>query len=379
MTDSFTQLLRQISAETPWLFPLCLGLMGACVGSFLNVVIYRTPRGISLTDPARSFCPSCKAPIAWYCNIPLLSWWMLRGRCARCRQPISFRYWAVEALTALLFAGLAWYYDIEGLPTQILLCAWAATALAMFAIDCELMIVLPGMALLAAVFGMAAAALSPWLIDPECMQAVDALALGAAGAAAGFALLKGTALLGRLFFGRRQVTFEPGSPWSLHPTDDGDDIVLTLPDGRHLFSELFLENSDRLTLDGATLELGGKKRAEGALVFTQEAIETPNGEVFRLEDWDEAGGTCSALRTNRAAMGSGDAWIALAIGALCGWQGAVFALAAGSVIGLAWALVARIGFGKPLPFGPCMLAAAFLWLFGAREWWNAYVAFASGL
>lgn len=379
MLDSFTETLRQISAETPWLFPLCLGLMGACVGSFLNVVIYRSPRGISLADPPRSFCPSCKEPIPWYFNIPLVSWWVLRGRCARCHRPISFRYWAVEALTALLFAALAWHYDIEGLPTQILLCAWAAVALAIFAIDRELMIVLPGMALLGAIFGLGAVALSPWLIDPECMQAIDALALGAAGALAGFVLLKGTALLGRLLFGRKKLSFSAGSPWSLRPSADDEDIVLTLPDGDHLLSELLMEPADRLMLDHATLELGGKKRAEGTLVFSQEAIETPDGEIFRLEDWNAAGGICSAMRTSRSAMGSGDAWIALAIGALCGWQGALFALAAGSFIGLGWAAATRIGFGKPLPFGPCMLGAAFIWLFGAREWWNAYVAFASGL
>lgn len=379
MLNQITEILRHVSAETPWLFPVCLGIMGACVGSFLNVVIYRSPRGISLADPARSFCPSCKKPIPWYHNLPLLSWWILRGRCAQCKQPISFRYWVVEVLTALLFAALSWRYDIEGVPTQILLCAWAATAIAMFAIDCELMIVQPGMALLATVFGLAAVALSPWLIDPECMLAIDALALGAAGAAAGFVLLKAAALLGRLLFGRRKVPFEPGSPWSLRPSADGDDIILTLPDGEHPFSEFFMESSDRLMLDGATLALGGKERAKGTLIFTQEAIETPQGEVFRLEEWDEAAGTCATLRTSRAAMGSGDAWIALAIGALCGWQGALFALAAGSLIGLAWAAVARIGLGRPLPFGPCMLAAAFLWLFGAREWWNAYVAFVSGM
>lgn len=377
MLDQLTEALRLAAAETPWLFPLCLGLMGACVGSFLNVVIYRVPRGISLADPARSFCPSCKEPIPWYFNIPLLSWWMLRGRCARCKRPISFRYWLVETATALLFAALAWLYDIEGVPTQILLCGWAACAIAMFAIDCEQMIVLPGLALLAAAFGLGAVALSPWLIDPECMYAGDAAVLGLAGAVAGYLILKVTALLGRLLFGRKRKEFEAGSEWELRESDDGEDIVLTLPDGEHRWSEIFLEPADRLYLDRATLTLGGKRRAEGTLVFTQEAIEAANGEVFRLEDWNEAGGTCARLRLRREAMGSGDAWIALAIGALCGWQGALFSLAAGSVLGIFWGIAARVGCGRPMPFGPFMLAAAFVWLAGGREWWNAWIAFVS--
>ncbi len=65
-----------------WLIPLIFGLMGACIGSFLNVVIYRTPLGISVNDPARSFCPECEEAIPWYLNIPVLSWLALRGKSA---------------------------------------------------------------------------------------------------------------------------------------------------------------------------------------------------------------------------------------------------------------------------------------------------------
>lgn len=85
-----------------WLIPLIFGLMGACIGSFLNVVIYRTPLGISVNDPARSFCPECEEPIPWYLNIPVLSWLTLRGKSACCGTRISFRYCFVELLTALL-------------------------------------------------------------------------------------------------------------------------------------------------------------------------------------------------------------------------------------------------------------------------------------
>jgi leader peptidase (prepilin peptidase) / N-methyltransferase len=79
---------------------------GLIIGSFLNVVAYRLPRGESLATPG-SHCPSCDAPVRPYDNIPVLSWLLLRGRCRDCAQPIGSRYPIVEALTAALFAAVA--------------------------------------------------------------------------------------------------------------------------------------------------------------------------------------------------------------------------------------------------------------------------------
>src|SRR5215204_3874910 len=79
------------------------GVFGLLLGSFLNVVAYRLPRGESLSVPA-SHCPSCETPIKPYDNIPLLSWIALRGRCRSCRSTIPWRYPLVELSTALLMA-----------------------------------------------------------------------------------------------------------------------------------------------------------------------------------------------------------------------------------------------------------------------------------
>lgn len=82
------------------------GLLGLAVGSFLNVVVYRLPRGMSLVHPG-SACPSCGAPVKWYDNVPLVSWAILRGRCRQCRQPISIRYPLIELATGAVFAVVA--------------------------------------------------------------------------------------------------------------------------------------------------------------------------------------------------------------------------------------------------------------------------------
>lgn len=77
--------------------------LGGCIGSFLNVVIYRWPRDLSIRQPRRSFCPSCEASIAWYDNIPVISYILLRGRCRHCDCTISLQYPLVELATALVF------------------------------------------------------------------------------------------------------------------------------------------------------------------------------------------------------------------------------------------------------------------------------------
>jgi len=84
--------------------PLYLFLWGACWGSFLNVVLFRYPLGRSVVSPG-SACPACARPIAFYDNIPVLSWFLLRGRCRHCKAPFSIRYALNEALFGTLSAA----------------------------------------------------------------------------------------------------------------------------------------------------------------------------------------------------------------------------------------------------------------------------------
>ena len=105
---------------------------GLLIGSFLNVVIHRLPRGESIVHPP-SHCPGCETPVRWYDNIPLLSYLWLRGRCRGCGAPISLRYPGVELLTGIVFALVAWRYGVD--PMTVLGCAFAAALVATAFID----------------------------------------------------------------------------------------------------------------------------------------------------------------------------------------------------------------------------------------------------
>ena len=149
-------------------FLVYVGILGLSVGSFLNVCVSRLPAGESLLRP-RSRCPSCGERIAWFDNIPVLSWVLLGGRCRRCRGRISIRYPMLEILTGAIWVGLAIAYG----PT------WRA---------------LQGAILLSLLLAIS-------LIDARHYLIPDALSLGGLGAGLALSLLPGppsvlTALLG---------------------------------------------------------------------------------------------------------------------------------------------------------------------------------------
>ncbi len=96
-------------------------ILGSIIGSFLNVCIVRLPKEKSVVFPS-SHCPKCQKPIAWYDNIPLISWLLLGGRCRHCKGKIAFRYWMVELLTGIVFMVFYNYYGaISILPAYLVM------------------------------------------------------------------------------------------------------------------------------------------------------------------------------------------------------------------------------------------------------------------
>lgn len=157
-----------------------IGVLGLVVGSFLNVVVWRVPRGESVVRPA-SACPRCGTAIRARDNVPVLSWLVLRGRCRDCAEPIAVRYPLVEAGTGLLFAAVAWHFLRLELPAALpayLVLAGAAVALALIDLDHHRLpdvIVLPLYPVLVVLLTLASA-LSP---DPHGWSALGRAGIGA--------------------------------------------------------------------------------------------------------------------------------------------------------------------------------------------------------
>jgi len=118
-------------ADAPplWLLAGLAAVLGAVIGSFLNVCIHRLPRGESVVHP-RSRCPTCGRMLRWYENVPILSWMVLRARCAGCGEPISAMYPLVEATTAIVFGAAMYTFGLTPLLPVRLLFASAMIVLA---------------------------------------------------------------------------------------------------------------------------------------------------------------------------------------------------------------------------------------------------------
>lgn len=148
-------------------------LMGLCIGSFLNVVIYRLPLGQSLVSP-RSRCTKCGYELRWYDNLPVLSWAFLGGRCRQCRAPISAQYPIVEIITALLFVLVVSLTPVGPLLVSRLILV--AILVALFGIDLEHQI-LPNVITLP---GIAIGLMFSLIASPGWKDALVGAALGAA-------------------------------------------------------------------------------------------------------------------------------------------------------------------------------------------------------
>ena len=183
-------------AETKLYLTPAVFLFGACWGSFLNVCIYRIPFDQSVAVPARSFCPSCERTIAWFDNIPILSYLLLRGKCRHCRERISPRYPLVELITALLFSAIWLLYG----PDPRVPVYWLITCglIAGTFIDFEHLIIPDRFTIGGMAAGLVISPLVPSLHGTA--SPLHAFLASALGLIVGYGMLKGVAVLGKWAF-----------------------------------------------------------------------------------------------------------------------------------------------------------------------------------
>jgi len=205
---------------TPTILVIWLFLVGACLGSFLNVCIYRLPAGLSIVWPP-SHCTRCMKRIAWYDNLPILSWFILRGRCRHCGATFSIQYALVELLMGLLAAGfyLAYFvflvresgfgrWDVY-LVHMALLAALAVSSM----IDLKYKEIYTVVTNVGMVLALVASAIFPALHGhselPDWFGGgwLDGLIRSAVGLAVGGGMIWITAILGRLAFRRQAMGF----------------------------------------------------------------------------------------------------------------------------------------------------------------------------
>jgi leader peptidase (prepilin peptidase) / N-methyltransferase len=357
-----------------WLVPAFL--IGACIGSFLNVVIYRLPLGMSVNQPKRSFCPHCKQPIPLWLNFPLVSWLWLRGKCKECRAPISFRYFGVELLTALLFTAVWWLFAPLAIAVVIPLWVLVGVLVSVTFIDAEHLIIPSSLTWGGTAVGLLACGLWPQLsvLGGEAGNIWAGLKASAIGWTVGFLGLWAVVELGKMAFGKKALKFDQPVAWSLkEPSNDTDPILFIISDEQIPWWDIFSRKQDKLLIETTAIDLNGESVPAGSLIIRELEIELPGGAIHKLENVKSLAGMATRTVIPREAMGMGDVHLLGMIGAFFGWTGVFFSLFAASVFAIIAALIGRIGFGRQLPFGPFLALGAAAWMFGAWKLWDWYL------
>ena len=359
-----------------WLWLIPAFLIGACIGSFLNVVIYRVPRGMSVNKPKRSFCPKCKNPIPMWLNFPLVSWLWLRGKCKECHAPIAFRYFGVELLTAVLFTLMWWLFAWQSVGVIIFLWVLMALLVSITFIDAEHLIIPSSLTWAGSVIGLGACAVWPQMpmLAGEAGSWLEGLKQGTLGWIAGFIGLWLVVELGKLAFGKKALKFEKPVAWSLKEPENDQDPMCFVIDGEEIpWWDIFSRKSDRLAVVTTEINVDGEPSGGGELFIRELEIQMPDGTVVPLAKLKSLDGMATSTVIPREAMGMGDVHLLGMIGAFFGWTGVFFSLFAASVFAIIAAVIGRIGFGKQLPFGPFLAMGALAWLCGAWKLWAWYM------
>ena len=371
------------------LLHLIIFFMGAAIGSFLNVVIYRLPRDLSVNEPKRSFCPVCKRQIPWYENIPLVSWLMLRGRCSNpeCRTRISARYIGVEFLTGVLFYALFWRFGgdwrdvVEWGPLVACLWVFVSLLIAGTFIDIEHFILPHEITIGGAVAGLIAAAAVPELVQEttHLRGFLVSLASGALGLGGLWLVVE----LGKLAFGKKNYVFNKPEDWSVTQPDEEQPPVFTVEGTEYSWADLYFRPTDRLVVACEEVRINDRSWSKATVELWEEKLVVRTAESSEIAaevaiaDWKLVEGTTSRVTIPREAMGFGDVLLLMMIGTFLGWKAVLFTILAASVLGTLlagfWRLIGRSEWSAKIPFGPYLAAGAVLWLFIGQQIMHWYL------
>jgi leader peptidase (prepilin peptidase)/N-methyltransferase len=383
--------------EVIWL--VWWAVAGACVGSFLNVVIYRLPEGKSIVTPG-SHCFKCGHMLHWWENVPILAWFYLGGKCSQCKTPFSFQYAAIELLTCVLFAGLYVVYFFSGWRREWAMAGFEDTWPAFLAhlillggliaatlIDAKLFIIPLSIPWFVTISALVLLPLNAHLVTQDLSKVLHPVnAIGVHVAIGGFVgLALALALLWTKVLPRSFSDLDSDAPPL--PTDAANDPRLSR-EAKQQMAEAFLAHPHprrevlketlfvALPLLGALIGMLVKVDATVPLGAYNPVVRTLAGAFC---GYLVGGGMIwitrilGTLGFGKEAMGLGDVHLLGAIGAVLGPLDAVLVFFIAPFLGLTYVAIAigvsRIVKGqvKIIPYGPYLAAATLVVMIG-RQW-----------
>lgn len=404
-----------------WFWIIFLFAVGACLGSFLNVVIYRLPRGQSVVFPMRSFCPNCGRTIRSHDNIPLVSWFVLGGRCRDCKGPISPRYVLIEAAAAVLLVGLyVCYYVVavregagrlaDSWPMFLAHAALLYGLLASAVVDAEFSVIPLEVMWICSGIGIASAALQPHRFLDAARVSPDVVAASLA-AIAGLVIAKGLVRWG--FLQPSFLDAEPAGASAEQPAVPKNDSARKERRKKRKKRRSNQDPAPAAKTVGITAAHGVNPRREilrevaflapaillGAAVLVLfrhvPAAARPWRDLLNLQVHPSlaphivSGGAAvfgfligglwiwgtrilGTLAFGKEAMGMGDVHLLAAVGAVMGWIVPSLVFFVAPIIGLLWALFLwATRRQRELPYGPWLAAGALVVMIGydgMAEW-----------
>jgi leader peptidase (prepilin peptidase)/N-methyltransferase len=344
-------------------------VFGSIVGSFLNVCIYRMPRGESIVHPP-SHCPHCGYQIPWYLNIPLLTWLFLRGRCAHCAAPISFRYFLVELITAILYVAAWGQAGRVSTVLALIYCVFLAGLIVAFFIDLEHYIVPDEITLGGIAVGFLGSLAVPMLHGSS--SRFDSGLRSALGIGLGGGIIYLIVRVGKVLFGHKRHDLPPDSKLIFGENS------LQMPDHEIPYEDIFYRKNDTLEFQAKTVSFQEKTYENVSVRLTSTQLQV-GSDRFNPAEVSQMEVVTDSVVIPREAMGFGDVKFMAAIGAFLGWQGVLFCMVMSSLLGaLAGGMLVlyhrlrKQDYSTLIPYVPCIAVAAVVWLFWGPKilaWW----------